>query len=76
METTDGDASWLNGNNERHNRSIHIMVIAALLGSNRHKNKWYCSGEISSKVHRCIINSALDNISPHFAWYGRNPSIH
>ena len=31
METNGGDASWLNGNNERHNRSIHNMVRAALL---------------------------------------------
>ena len=26
METTVGDASWLNGKNERHNKSINKMV--------------------------------------------------
>ena len=26
METTVGDASWINGNNEIHNRIIHNMV--------------------------------------------------
>ena len=36
METTGGDASCLNGNNEKHNRSIHNMVISGLLDSNQH----------------------------------------
>ena len=35
METTGGDSLWLNGNNERHNRSIHNMVRAGLLESNK-----------------------------------------
>ena len=76
METTGGDVSWLNINNERHNRIIHNMVIAALLDSNKHKNKCCCAAEISAEVHRCRVHLALDNISPHFAWYGKNPCIH
>ena len=36
METTGGDASCLNGNNEKHNRNIHNMVISGLLDSNQH----------------------------------------
>ena len=39
METPGGDTSWINGNNERHNRSIHNMVIASLLDSNKHEDK-------------------------------------
>ena len=76
METTGGDASWINGNNERHNRSIHNMVISYLLDSNQHENKWCCEARISAKVHRCRTHIALENISPHFAWYGKKPSIH
>ena len=38
MEATGVDASWLNGNNERHNISIHNIVIAALIYSNHHNN--------------------------------------
>ena len=39
METTSGDASWLNWNNEIHNRSIHNMVIAGLLDGNQQEKK-------------------------------------
>ena len=37
METTGGGASWINGMNERHNRSIHNMVRSGLLGINQHE---------------------------------------
>ena len=67
METTCGDESWLNGNNEIHNRSIHNIVRAGLLDSNQNENKWCCAEEISAEVHICRIHSALENISPHFA---------
>ena len=76
METPGGDTSWINGNNERHNISIHYMVMAGLLYSNKHENKWYYSAETSAEVHRCIIHSDLENISPHFSWYGQKTSIH
>ena len=36
METTGDGASWLNGNNERHNRIIHTIVIAGLIDSKQH----------------------------------------
>ena len=39
MGTTGGGASWINGNNELHNRSIHNMVISGLLEINQHENK-------------------------------------
>ena len=39
METAGGDASWINGKNERHNRRIHNMVRAALLDINKHLKK-------------------------------------
>ena len=40
IETTGGDASRINGKNERHNISIHIMIREGLLDSNQHGNKW------------------------------------
>ena len=43
MESTGGDASCLNGNNKRKNISIHNMVRSALLHSNQHENKWFCT---------------------------------
>ena len=76
METTVGDASWINGNNERHNRSIHNMLRAGLLDINYHENKWCFSVKTSAEVHRFIIHSDLDNTSPNFSWYGKNPIIH
>ena len=76
MEITGGDASWINGNIERHNRSIHNMVKSGLLDSNQHENKWCCAAETSAEIHKCRIQSALYNKSPHFEWYGKKPSIH
>ena len=37
MVTPGGDASWINGNNEQHNRNIHNIVIEGLIDSNRHE---------------------------------------
>ena len=42
METTGCDASWINGNNEQHNRNNHNIVIAGLIGSNQHE-KCFCA---------------------------------
>ena len=36
MEPTGGDVSWLNGNNELHNRSIHNMVREVLIDINQY----------------------------------------
>ena len=76
METTGGNASWLNGINEGNNKSIHKMVRPGLLDSNKHANKWWCATETSAECYGCRINSTLDNTSPHFALYGQNSSIH
>ena len=76
METTGGDAYWLNGKNERHNIIIHNMERSALLDSNQHENKWWFEAEISYEVHRYRIHSSMDNTSPHFVWYGKNTSNH
>ena len=46
METTGGDASFINVNNEQHNRSIHNMVRAGLIGINQHENEFCCAAEI------------------------------
>ena len=37
METTGGDAFWINGKNEIHNKSIHNMVRSGLIDSNQHE---------------------------------------
>ena len=46
MENNAGDASWLNGKNERHNRSIHNMEREALLDSNWHEKMVLCRRNI------------------------------
>ena len=76
METTGGDTYWINGKNKEQNRSIHNMVKVGITDSNQHENKWFCAAETSAEVHIYRIDSALDNIPPHFAWYSKNPSIH
>ena len=38
METTGADDSWINGNNERQNRSIYNMFEAGLLDSTQYEN--------------------------------------
>ena len=43
METTGGDVSWMNINNERHNRSIRNMVRAGLIDVNQHTNNFFCA---------------------------------
>ena len=70
IETTGGDASWINEKNKRHNRSIHKMASSGLLASNQHANKWCCAADTSEEIHICKLHSALDNTSPHVAWYG------
>ena len=40
METTGGDSSYSNGNNQRQNKIIHNMVREGLIYSDQHKNKW------------------------------------
>ena len=75
LETIGGDASWINGKNERHNIIIHDMVRSGFIDINKHENKCCCEAETSADVHRCRIHSALENIPPHFAWYGKNPII-
>ena len=47
MESTCGGESWLNGNNEWHNRSIHRIFGSGLLGINQHYKKWICAAETS-----------------------------
>ena len=37
MVSTGGDAYWLNGKNERHNRSINNMVGAGLIDINQYE---------------------------------------
>ena len=60
MELPGGDTSWINGNNERHNISIHNMVIAGLIDSNKYENKWCCAAAAAAaEVHRCRIQSDL-----------------
>ena len=76
METTGDDASWLNGNNEIHTRSIHNMLRTGLLESNHNEKKWWCEAETPAEFHRFKLHTELDNTSPQFAWYGQNPSIH
>ena len=75
MENTGGDSSWINVNNERHNIIIHNMVIAGLLDSNQHENKWCCTEDKSVEIHRFKTHSALDNTLPRFVWYTPNLSI-
>ena len=51
------------------------MLRADLLDSNHHK-EWCYAEETPEEVHRCRIHSALENISSHFAWYGKKLIIH
>ena len=37
MQTTSGNLSWINDNNERHNRRINNMVRAGLIDSDQHE---------------------------------------
>ena len=52
METTGEDISWLNGKNEKHNRSIKNMVREFLIDSNQHAKKCCCATETSSEVYK------------------------
>ena len=52
METTGGDAYWLNGKNERHNISIHNMVREYLLIIIIMKT----NGDLQQKYQKKFIN--------------------
>ena len=45
METTGGNASWINRDKERYKVSIQNMVRAGLLESNQEETKWCCATE-------------------------------
>ena len=67
MKTTGGDLSWLNVKNERHNRSIHNMVIAGLLESNQH-TKYGGVNQIhqhNSIYVKSTVDSTITNITLH-----------
>ena len=57
MKTSGGYASWINGNNVRHNRSMHNMVREGLIDSNQHEKKWCCAAEKSDELYRCKIHN-------------------
>ena len=46
------------------------MVRAGILDNNQHENKLCCAVETPVELYR------LDKKMPHFAWYGKNISIH
>ena len=75
METTGVDASWINGNNERHNKGINNIVRVVIINSNQHTNGWCYAAETSSGVYGWKLHSALDNTSLHLIWYVKNHSI-
>ena len=76
MENTGGNASLINGKNERHNRSIHVIVRSDLADSNQHEKIWCCAAETSAEVYLCKLHSALESTSSHFPWYVNNTNIH
>ena len=52
------------------------MFRARIIVINQHENKWCCEEETLPELYTCKLHSALYNISPYFAPYGKNPSIH
>ena len=76
METTSGDASWLNWKNKIQNWIVHNMVIQVLLDINKHENWWCYESETSAEVYRCKLRIALDTTSHPFSWYGKKHIIH
>ena len=75
METTGGDASWINGNNKIHNRSIHTMVREGLVEDNQHEKN--CA--VQQKHHQKSIGeiSIVLYKTPHLNLHvmERNPSF-
>ena len=53
METTGGDASWLNGKNKRQKISIHNMVISGIIDTNQHEK----NGPVPQKHHQKSIDA-------------------
>ena len=52
MENTGGDTSWINGKNERQNRSVHNMVRGGLLENNQHAKKCCHAAYKPEELHR------------------------
>ena len=71
METTGGDASWPNGNNDINNTSIHNMVGVYITYINQHANKWCCTTDKLAEIHRCKLCIVLEITSTHSAWYDK-----
>ena len=71
METTGFGAFCINVNNEGHHRIIHNMVISGLLYSNQHEKNYF----VQQQFCRYKIDSVLEKIFPHLAWYDNKPII-
>ena len=68
METTGGYASWININNEQHNRCINNMVGAGILEHNQHKK----NGVVQQKYQMKYIYSkyTVNYITPNLILNG------
>ena len=73
MESNGCDASWINGNNERHNIRNSEIIRAELLDRNKHIKRG-CATDTQEKVYLYTLHSALDNTSNQFARYGKTPA--
>ena len=75
MESTGGDASWINVNNERHNKSIHKMFRAGLIDSNQHEN----NGAVQQKHQQKYVysSSIFHYTTTHLTLHGmiKNPEF-
>ena len=69
LDTTGGDASWLNGKNKLHNRIIYKMVISCLIVSNQNENKWCCASETYAEVDSSKIHSVMGNTLLFLVWW-------
>ena len=52
------------------------MVLAGLVDSDHHGNKWCCVAETPYELYGSKIHSVLDKNQPHFVLYGKIPRIH
>ena len=72
MEINGGNTSWINGNNEKHNRIIQNMVRAGLIGGNKNEKNGVV--QHNHKLNYIDLKYTVNQITPNLTFNGMKKS--
>ena len=74
VQTTGGDASYLNGKSESPNKTLDNITRYLLLNSSHNKELWYFSYQYAIRIS-CQNETIFRGDVTYFLWYGNIPSL-